>query len=110
MIQEIRMGKKTNKTLYLPDWVIELLDDEGDSFGGPGVIAAASIFDFCRKKIDAKKRILKDYYSDAVETTYGCAGTVDVSRSTDDSRSEITDADQAASEVVLESDSEGDGV
>ena len=65
------MGKKTNKTLYLPDWVIELVDKEGEKFGGPGAVAAASIFDFCRKKKSEKKQVLKEYTSHAIEIGYG---------------------------------------
>jgi hypothetical protein len=66
----MEMGKKTNKTLYLPDWVIELVDKEGEKFGGPGAVAAASIFDFCRKNKSEKKRVLKEYTSHAIEVGY----------------------------------------
>ncbi len=31
--------KKTNKNLYLPDWVIDSLDAEGEKYGGPGAVA-----------------------------------------------------------------------
>jgi len=38
--------KKSRKTLYLADFVIDLLDKEGALYDGPGVVAAAAIYQF----------------------------------------------------------------
>lgn len=41
-----KMGKKSNKNLYLPDWIIEWLDNNGAKFGGPGDTASTAIMAF----------------------------------------------------------------
>jgi hypothetical protein len=73
------MEQKERKTLYLPQWIIQMLDNEGSAFKGPGLVASAAIWDFCSKTDDAKIAIYKKYGAHNVETTYGCAGEVDVS-------------------------------
>lgn len=39
-----KTGKKINKNLFLPEWLIPLLDMEGERFGGPGIVASAAIY------------------------------------------------------------------
>jgi len=64
------MRKKSNKTLYLPPWIIEVLDFEGDKYDGPGVVAAAAIHNFSIQKIKEKKAMLKEYMSKEIEIAY----------------------------------------
>ena len=42
-----KKAKKINKNLFLPVWIIELLDKEGERLEGPGEVAATAIFTFC---------------------------------------------------------------
>ncbi len=37
---------KTRKTLYLPQWLVDLLDAEADRVDGPGKIVSASTLHF----------------------------------------------------------------
>jgi len=64
------MAKKSNKTLYLPPWIIEILDFEGEKYDGPGVVAAAAIHHFSLQKRPEKKAILKEYRSKEVDYAY----------------------------------------
>ncbi len=64
------MIEKSRKTLYLPNWIISLLDVEARSSKGPGVIAAASILAFCRMSEKAKKKVLKKYSDCEIEYNY----------------------------------------
>lgn len=41
------MKNKTKKNLYLPNWIIQILDAEGKRYDGPGVVAAAAVYFFC---------------------------------------------------------------
>jgi len=69
-LQMIAMGKKINKTLYLPSWIIEVLDFEGDRYDGPGVVAASAIHHFSIQKQKDKKAMLKEYRSKEVDMAY----------------------------------------
>jgi len=55
------MGKKSNKTLFLPEWIQAVLDKEGECYDGPGVIAAASIYHFSQQKKTEKIKALEAY-------------------------------------------------
>ena len=68
MLQGIGMAKKQNKTLYLPEWILGLLDREK---GKPGVIVGASIYDFVQRQDREKVRILKAFRSKEIEVAYG---------------------------------------
>ena len=61
---------KTNKNLFLPPWVIELLDSEGERYGGPGEIAAIAIFNFCSLNDLAKKEAIKKYRDEEADRVY----------------------------------------
>ena len=64
------MAQKEGKTLYLPLWVTEILTTEAERYGGPGVIAAASIIHFARLSDAGKKAVLKEYHNREVELAY----------------------------------------
>lgn len=64
------VATKSKKTLYLPDFVIKLLDDEGGMLDGPGVVAGAAIFGFCTLPDDAKIEILQQYRQCEIRTAY----------------------------------------
>ena len=72
---KLSMTEKIKKTLYLPEWIVELLIAEEDSSGGQGIAAAAAIYDFCRKERLSKKKILQEFAVQDIESTYGCAGS-----------------------------------
>lgn len=64
------MSKKNNKTVYIPDWVIEILDREALNYEGPGTFAAAAIYAFSRLSIGGKKKGLKDYKAQDISISY----------------------------------------
>jgi len=97
------MPEKVRKTLYLPDWVVEYLDAEGNISDGPGLIAAAAIYHFCIKSHQIKKKMLKDYINHAIEVTYGCAGSVNLQNPEYDIK-----AENVAAAIADESDAASD--
>lgn len=68
------MSTKTNKNLYLPQWIQELLYAEKDK---PGKIVGAAIFDFCRRPTEEKVKILTEYGARETAILYGTAAVVD---------------------------------
>jgi len=64
------MAQKEGKTLYLPLWVTEILTTEAERYGGPGIIAAASIIHFSRMPSREKISVLKQYRAIEVEDAY----------------------------------------
>jgi len=58
MIKELCMRKKYKKNLFLPAWLIDILDSEGELYDGPGTVAAASIYHFSQCKKTEKVNIL----------------------------------------------------
>jgi len=64
------MEKKIRKTLYLPEWVGNLLDVEGEKYGGPGIVASAAISSFALLSDNEKKRILQNYRNKEIEIAY----------------------------------------
>jgi len=64
------MSKKIRKTLYLPEWLADILDLEGEAYDGPGVVASASIQSF--SEMDKKNKIatLKNFRSKEIEIAY----------------------------------------
>jgi len=64
------MKEKVRKTLYLPLWVAEILDNEGVEYDGPGVIAAACIYDFSERKKPDKMKALKAYRDKEIVMAY----------------------------------------
>jgi len=72
------MMEKGRKTLYLPDWVIEMLDKEGEKYDGPGVIASASICAFCQLREADKIKMIQNYRTEEVKRAYlGAKGVVE---------------------------------
>jgi hypothetical protein len=63
--------KKDKKTLYLPDWLIELIDREGDRYDGPGILAGAAIWNFCRIPESERVKILQEYRIKEIQEAYG---------------------------------------
>ena len=55
------MTEKIRKTLYLPDWIVEKLDSEGEKYDGPGVFAAAAIWMFCKLPDNEKVKCYEDF-------------------------------------------------
>ncbi len=64
------MNKKIKKNLLLPEWLADQLDFAGDLYGGPGVVAAASILSFCKMSKTKKKETLKNYRENEIEYAY----------------------------------------
>jgi hypothetical protein len=66
----VTMMEKGRKTLYLPAWVIDLLDKEGEKYDGPGVVAAVAITAFCLMKNGEKVKVIQDYRTEEVKRAY----------------------------------------
>lgn len=64
------MAEKNTKSLYLPDFIIKILDEEAVKGGGPGVVAAASILEFSTKKPKEKAEIIKRFHNKEVTISY----------------------------------------
>jgi hypothetical protein len=66
------MTEKIRKTVYVPDWIGELLDTEGGCYDGPGVVVSAAIYEFCcltkKGKIEALNAFRQAEISRAYET------------------------------------------
>jgi len=55
------MNEKIRKTLYVPIWIGEMLDADGELYGGPGVIVSAAILKFYNLDGKQKKEVLREY-------------------------------------------------
>ncbi|HEG42828.1 MAG TPA: hypothetical protein ENH94_02150 [Phycisphaerales bacterium] len=64
------MNEKKRKTLYLPAFVCEELDVEGEKYDGPGVVASAAINAFCTMPDAEKKIVLQNYRAKEIEFAY----------------------------------------
>lgn len=64
------MSEKIRKTLYLPDWIANLLDKEGAKYDGPGVVASSAIMAFCLMKDSEKVKVIQSYRNKEVEKAY----------------------------------------
>jgi len=64
------MNVKIKKTLYIPDWIAELLDAEGEKYEGPGTVASAAIMFFCQLKEKDKIKALKAYKEREIQRAY----------------------------------------
>lgn len=64
------MTEKIRKTIYIPAWIAEELDAEGDRYDGPGVVVAASIQAFCNLSEQQKIKAIQDYRNVEVEKAY----------------------------------------
>ncbi len=68
---------KLNKNLYLPVWIIEMLDVEGDRYGGPGVVAATAINAFCKANNTQKRTMLRTFRQAEIDRIYNADNIVD---------------------------------
>jgi hypothetical protein len=66
----VTMTVKIRKTLYLPNWIVESLDKEGEKLDGPGEFASAAIYCLCNMTNRAKKEALNLYKSAEIERAY----------------------------------------
>lgn len=67
------MGKKIRKTLYIPDWIANTLDEEGEKHDGPGVVVSAAIYAFCRLSPDRRISAIQEYRNEEVVKDYADA-------------------------------------
>jgi len=65
------MSKKIRKTIYIPHWVSEMLDAEGQVYDGPGVVVSAAIHHFCSLNAKQKIEIIQQFRSEEVRRAYG---------------------------------------
>lgn len=65
--------QKDKKSLYLPKWLIEKLDSEGEILDGPGVIAGTAILAFLKSSPEAKAQMLRHYREAEISKAYGLA-------------------------------------
>lgn len=69
------MNNKIRKTLYLPNWLADILDSEGEAYDGPGVVAAASIHSFSKMNKKNKISTLQNFRSKEIEVAYNQEGS-----------------------------------
>lgn len=62
--------EKLNKNLFLPNFVCEELDTEGENYGGPGAVAAAAIYHFCHSDNSQKGMIMLAFREREIRTAY----------------------------------------
>lgn len=62
--------KKSAKNLYLPDWIKEILLNEGEIYGGEALITSVSIYYFNRLSKEDKIKAVKDYLSQDINLAY----------------------------------------
>ena len=55
------MAKKIQKNLYLPDWLIDMVDAESTKGKSIGVIASAAIYAYCTSPPAVKAKIITAY-------------------------------------------------
>jgi len=67
----ICMGnEKIKKSLYLPAWIVEMLNSEGEIYDGPGVVTGAAILALCDSPQDEKTKIIQRYREKEVSEAY----------------------------------------
>lgn len=68
------MGKKKieklNKNLWMSVSICEKLDVEGENYGGPGAVAAAAIYHFCRAENSEKGEIMLSFRESEIRAAY----------------------------------------
>ncbi len=64
------VNKKVRKTFYIPQWVCDQLEGEGEQYGGPGVVVAAAIAMFCCRSKEEKAGVLKAYREQEIDRSY----------------------------------------
>ena len=62
--------EKNKKTLYLPQWLISLLDAEGERIDGPGVVVGAAVFAFCEAAPEEKAKLLERFRQVEIQHAY----------------------------------------
>ena len=66
----LMMQEKITKSVYIPLWINEILDLEGDKYDGPGMVVSAAVFDFSKKKRSDKIKAIQRFRSKEVEMAY----------------------------------------
>ncbi len=64
------MNEKVKKSFYIPQWVCDQLESEGEQYGGPGVVVAAAIAMFCSRSKEEKAGVLKAYREEEIDRSY----------------------------------------
>jgi hypothetical protein len=64
------MVKKVKKTLYIPEWVVKLLDVEGDRYDGPGVAISTMIYHFSNISMTEKVLAVESFRKKEIEMAY----------------------------------------
>lgn len=70
MITNKEKSIKINKNLFIPQWIAELLDLEGERCEGPGGIAAVAIYTFCKMADKDKNTAIKQYKAKEIDYIY----------------------------------------
>ncbi len=65
-----KKSEKLNKNLYLPVWIVEMLDAEGENYGGPGTVASTAIMAFCGMNNAEKQKALKRFRDAEINHAY----------------------------------------
>lgn len=65
------MAEKIRKTLYIPAWIAECLDSEGEKYNGPGILVSAAISLFQDLPPAAKIAALRAYRNKEISLAYG---------------------------------------
>jgi hypothetical protein len=71
---------KVKKNVYVPDWVSKTIDTEGEFYGGPGVVIAASVCLFSRLSQDAKQTALENFRKQEIAHAFGKPTTSSATR------------------------------
>ncbi|MCK9243652.1 MAG: hypothetical protein WC877_03300 [Dehalococcoidales bacterium] len=65
-----KKNEKSNKNLYLPNWIIEKMDAEAGRYGGPGVMTATAINLLCNLSNEKKIEALKAYRQEEINKLF----------------------------------------
>jgi hypothetical protein len=65
------VNEKIRKTLYLPKWIADFLDSEGQKYDGPGIVAASALLAFSKLPSKDKIGALKSFREAEIEKVYG---------------------------------------
>ena len=61
---------KKGRNFYVPDFVSEMLDSEGERYGGPGVVASSAILMFFNASDKAKRDAVKSFRDAEIDLAY----------------------------------------
>jgi len=66
-----------NKNLYIYRWLVDMLDTDGERYGGPGVVVSTAINAFCNATDEQKRAMLKNFREAEINHAYP-AGDADL--------------------------------